>query len=55
MKTYRKYRKEPKPRRRFELEKPTPEGQKFQSKAVDEVLRGRQSCLNVDAIRNGQW
>ena len=55
MKTYRKYRKEPKPRRRFDLEKPTQEAQKFQSKAVDEILRGRQSCLDVDALRKQQW
>ena len=29
METYRKYRKEPRPKRRFDLEKLTPEGQKF--------------------------
>ena len=55
MATYRKYRKEPKPKKRFDHEKLAPEGQKIQRDAVDQVLRGRQSCLNVDALRNQQW
>ena len=33
--TYRKYRKQPKPRRRFDLEKLAPEGRKLQSDTVD--------------------
>ena len=55
LKTYRKYRKEPRPKRRFDLEKPTLEDQKFKSIAVDNILRGRQSCLDVDALRNKKW
>ena len=53
--TYRKYKKEPKPKRRFDLEKPAPEVQKLQSKAVDNILRGRQSCLNLTALRSQKW
>ena len=55
LETYRKYRKEPRPRRRFDLEKPTPEDQKFKSIAVDNILRGRQSCLNLTALRSQKW
>ena len=35
LKTYRKYRKQPRPRKRFDLEKLAPDGRKLQSDTVD--------------------
>ena len=55
-KNYRQYHAARSTGRRFDIIKKLPmEGQKIQRVAVDNILGGRQLCLDKDALQGKQW